>query len=300
MEFRRYQHIERFGREEVEDINIGEVFVFYKIDGTNSSCWLKEGELKAGSRNRELTLDNDNGGFYAHILQDKRILAYLNKYPTHRLFGEFLIPHTLKTYRDDAWRKFYIFDVCVDKEDDLEYLPYNNYKDKLEEFGLEYIPPLAIIKNPTEEQLYKLLDKTGQFLIEDGKGKGEGFVIKNFNYYNKYGRQTWAKIVCNEFKEKHHKSMGCPEMNGELTIEERIVDELCTSEFIEKEYAKLVLKNDGFDSKLIPQLLGIIYHEFIVEESWNMIKKYKNPIINYKKLNQFLIKKIKEVKKEIF
>lgn len=302
MEFRKYQHIERFGTDEVDGIEFGKCYIFYKIDGTNASVWLdKEGKVKAGSRNRELTLENDNAGFYNAIINDERIINYLNKHPSHRLFGEWLVPHTLKTYRQDAWRKFYIFDVCLDKDDgSLEYIPYDIYKPLLEEFNLDYIPPLAIITNPTYESLIKCLEKTGQFLVEDGKGIGEGIVIKNYDFYNKYKRQIWAKIVCNEFKEKHHKEMGCPEFKAEKLIEEKIVDDFCTETFIEKEYAKIVTEQNGWQSKYIPMLLGRVFSELIKEESWNIVKKYKNPKIDYKTLNALVIKKIKEIKKEVF
>ena len=302
MEFRKYQHIERFGTDEVDGIEFGKCYIFYKIDGTNASVWLdEERKLKAGSRNRELTLENDNAGFYNAMINDERIINYLNKHPNHRLFGEWLVPHTLKTYREDAWRKFYIFDVCLDKEENgLEYIPYDIYKPLLEEFNLDYIPPLAIITNPTYESLIKCLEKTGQFLIEDGKGIGEGIVIKNYDFYNKYKRQTWAKIVANEFKEKHHKEMGCPEIKTEKMIEEKIVDDFCTESFIEKEYAKIVIEQNGWQSKYIPMLLGRVFSELIKEESWNIVKKYKNPKIDYKTLNALVIRKIKETKKEVF
>jgi len=302
MDFRKYQHIERFGTDEVDGIEFGKCYIFYKIDGTNSSVWLDNGgNLKAGSRNRELSLENDNAGFYAYVLQNDKVLAYLQKHPTHRLFGEWLVPHSLKTYRQDAWRRFYIFDVCLDKEDDgLEYIPYDTYKPLLDEFELDYIPPLATISNPTYESLLKALDKTGQFLVEDGKGIGEGIVIKNYDFYNKYKRQTWAKIVTNEFKEKHHKEMGCPDIKTEVMVEEKIVEDFCTEAFIEKEYAKIVNEQDGWTSKYIPMLLGRVFSELIKEESWNMIKKYKNPKIDYKTLNALVIRKIKEIKRNVF
>ena len=302
MEFRKYQHLERYGTDEVDGIEFGKCYIFYKIDGTNGSAWLdKEGNLKTGSRNRELTLENDNAGFYNKIIEDENIKSYLQKHPTHRLFGEFLVPHTLKTYRQDAWRKFYIFDVCIDKEDgSLEYIPYDIYKPMLEEFDLDYIPPLGIIFNPTYESLIKCLEKTGQFLIEDGKGSGEGIVVKNYDFYNKYKRQTWAKIVTNEFKEKHIKEMGSPEFKPEQMIEEKIVDDFLTEAFIEKEYAKIITENDGWKSSYIPMLLGRVFSELIKEESWSIIKKYKNPRIDFKTLNSLVIQKIKIVKKDVF
>ena len=255
MEFKKYQHVERFGSTEVKDIEIGECLIFPKLDGTNSSVWLHDvGHIRAGSRNRELTLDKDNAGFYAYASSNDNIKNYLEKHPTHRLYGEWLVPHSLKTYRDDAWRRFYIFDVCIDKEDGgVEYIPYDIYKPLLEEFNLDYIPPLAVIRNGSYDQLIYYLDKNN-FLVQDGKGSGEGIVIKNYNFYNRYGRQTWAKIVTNEFKEKHIKEMGSPR----------------------------------------------IWYEFIKEESWNIVKHFKSPTINYKLLNNLVTKRIKEVKQDIF
>lgn len=135
LEFKKYQHIGRFGTDEVDGIQYGECLVFYKIDGSNGSVWLGEdGEIKAGSRTRELTLENDNAGFYEYILSNGRIKEYLLKHPNHRLFGEWLVKHSLKTYRDDSWGKFYIFDVCLDRDDgELEYLPYDFYQSWLVE-----------------------------------------------------------------------------------------------------------------------------------------------------------------------
>lgn len=301
MNFKKYQHVERYGNTEVNGIEIGECVIFPKIDGTNSQVYLDDNSnIKAGSRNRELTLEKDNAGFYAWVLENENIKDYLQKHPTHRLYGEWLVPHSLRTYRDDAWRRFYIFDVCIDKEDgEIEYIPYNIYQPMLEEFNLDYIPPLAIVKNGSYDQFIHYLNKNN-FLIKDGEGNGEGIVIKNYSFVNKFGRTTWAKIVTSEFKEKHTKVMGAPVISNEYIIEETILKEFCTEAFIEKEFAKIVNEKDGWSSKYIPELFGRVWYELINEESWNIIKKYKTPTINYKLLKNLMIKKIKEVKTEIF
>jgi Fe-S cluster biosynthesis and repair protein YggX len=300
MGFRKYQHIERFGNDEVQGIELGISYIFPKIDGTNGSVWLKDGELKAGSRKRVLSLDDDNAGFYAYVLDQVWLKGYLEKHPTHRLFGEWLVPHSLKTYRMDAWKRFYVFDVCLDKdEEELEYIPYDIYKPLLDNFGLDYIPPLGIISNGTYEYFIKALENNG-FLIDDGKGTGEGIVIKNYDYYNKYGRQTWAKIVTNEFKEKHHKEMGAPLITASRMVEEAIVEEFCTPALIDKEYAKIVTEKEGWRSEYIPMLLGKVYYELVNEEIWNAVKKLKQPTVNFKTLNMLTINKIKRVKSDMF
>lgn len=302
MKFKKYQHVERYGTTETEGINIGKCYIFPKIDGTNANVWLDEnGEVKAGSRNRELTLEKDNQGFDAMAVNDKRIADYLKKHPTHRLYGEWLVPHSLKTYRDNAWRNFYIFDVAVDNPenaDGVDYLSYDEYKLLLEEYGLDYIPCMKVIVNGNYDNFIKELDNNN-FLIKDGMGAGEGVVIKNYDYRNRYGRQTWAKIIASEFKEKHIKAMGTA-VKECVPIEKQIADEYITSAFVEKEYAKLIEKNNGFSSKMIPEFLNRVWYEFINEEMWNTIKKFKNPTIDFKVLHSFVTKKIKEVKTDIF
>lgn len=294
MEFKKYQHVERFGTIETHGIDIGMCYVFPKIDGTNSSLWINGG-LQAGSRNRHLSLDNDNAGFYNWAVKNINILNFFHSNPNIRLFGEWLVPHTLKTYEESAWRNFYVFDVMNAGE---EYISYEAYKPLLEEFNIEYIPPICKVKNPTYERLNAQLEKNG-YLIEDGKGTGEGIVIKNYDYKNKFGRQTWAKIVKNDFKLKHQKVNDVCEIKENKMIEEVIVNKYINLVFINKEFAKIE-SIDGWSSKSIPRLLNTIYYTLIKEESWNFIKENKYPIINYKRLNQILIQKIKELKPDIF
>lgn len=299
-QFKKYMHIERFDTTEVQNIELGECYIFPKIDGTNASIWLDDGELQAGSRKRHLNVDNDNSGFCKWAKEQPNLLAYLQENPTHRLFGEWLIQHSLKTYREDAWRHFYVFDVALDKEeseiaheeDSQHYIPYDAYKPLLEKHGIDFISPLAIIKRPSYEQLIKQLEKN-MFLIEDGKGTGEGIVIKNYDFFNRYGRQIWAKIVTSEFKEKHNKTMGAPKVEGKKILEEEIAKKYVTTALCEKVKAKIELDNDGFESKHIPRLLNTVYYDVIKEESWNFIKEFKNPTINYKTLQHFIFVQVK-------
>ena len=302
MKFKSYQKIQKFNYNDVVDIEFGTCFVFPKIDGTNASVWLdNNGNLSAGSRNRTLSLDNDNGGFLKFVLENKNIKKYLEKNPTHRLYGEWLIPHSLKTYREDAWRHFYIFDVAIDKpeseikhetHDKVIYLPYDTYKPLLEEFNLDYIPPVAQITNGTLEAFIKQLQNT-IYLIEDGKGAGEGIVIKNYDFYNTKGNQCWAKIVTSNFKERHHKEMGAPEISGPTTIEYQIVKKFVTEEFCEKEFEKIKLEHGGFENRLIPKLLNIAFNTFIEEEILEILKVFKCPNINFSVLKKFLFIEVK-------
>lgn len=292
MEFKKYQHVERFGTVETNGIEFGECYIFPKIDGTNASLWFNNG-LQAGSRNRHLTLDNDNAGFYNWAIKQNKFDKFFKQYPNIRLYGEWLVPHTLKTYEETAWKNFYVFDVMLD---DI-YLSYDNYKVILDKFDIEYIPPICKITNPTHERLVSQLEKNG-YLIKDGEGTGEGIVIKNYNYKNKFGRVTWAKIVKNDFKAKHQKC-DTTEIKEKKQIEELIVNKYVNITLVDKEFSKIEL-NNGWSSKKIPQLLNTVYYCLVKEESWNFVKEFKNPTINFVRLMNLTIQKVKELKPELF
>ena len=293
MEFKKYQHIERFGTTEVEGIQNGKCYIFPKIDGTNASLWWSNG-LKAGSRNRELSIDNDNAGFYKWALGQEHIIQFLKSNPEVRLYGEWLVPHTLKTYNDNAWRNFYVFDVMIGNE----YADYTKYSELLQQHNIEYIPPICIINNPLYERLIGLLEQN-DYLVKDGNGIGEGIVIKNYDYKNKYGRVVWAKIVSNEFKGKHKKAMP-NEIKEKNLVEKDIVDKYITRSLLDKEQSKIENEMNGWSSKYIPRLINVVFYNLIREESWNFVKEFKNPTIDFKRLSFFTTSKIKELKPDVF
>ena len=299
MEFKKYQHIERFGNDEVQGIELGNCYIFPKIDGTNGSVWF-DGGLQAGSRKRQLSLDEDNAGFYRWALNGGRhkleeFFARTNN--EWRLYGEWLCPHSLRTYRDDAWRKFYVFDVYDDVKE--KYLPYDEYSPYLDDFGIDYIPPICLMKNATYENLLVEIENN-TFLIQEGKGCGEGIVIKNYDYQNRFGRTIWAKMITNAFKEKHVREMGHTVKLMKQMIEQEICDKYIDQPFVNKVYAKIVNESQGWNSKYIPRLFLSVYYDLINEELWNIIKKMKSPTINFKTLNALVVLKIKELKPELF
>jgi hypothetical protein len=295
MPFVKYQHIERFGTAETSRIELGECWIFPKVDGTNASVWMEDGALHAGSRNRELSLDNDNAGFMAWASRNLNILECLSEHPDLRIFGEWLVPHSLKTYRSDAWRRFYVFDVM----DGDSYVPYTEYQPILEAHGVDYIPPICRIVNADYERLVEQLAKN-VFLIEDGKGSGEGIVIKRYDYRNKYGRQTWAKIVTSEFKEKHAKEMGAPLLAEKPILEIAIADEFVTQALVEKELAKVILDVGEWSSKLIPRLLDTVFYSIVREDAWEIVKRRKFPTIDFKRLRSFSIMRVKALRPDLF
>jgi hypothetical protein len=290
-------HLERFGTEAVHGIEFGDCVIMPKIDGTNGSVWMEKDIICAGSRTQQLSEEQDNQGFYQYVKSNENFRRFFKSNPSLRLYGEWLVPHTLKTYKEDVWRKFYVFDVFDDKKE--KYLTYSEYQSILEYHGIDYIPATAKFSGVSYEDLLKEIEKN-KFLIQEGSGYGEGIVIKDYNFKNKHGKTVFAKLVTNQFRVAHYKEMGPVDKKFKEMVEQEIVDKYVTEHLIEKVYAKIVNDCDGWSSKYISRLLNTVYYDLICEEMWDIVKKMKNPVINFKTLSFLVTKKIKATKPELF
>lgn len=309
-DFIRYPHLERLGHADVDGLDIGDCWVFPKLDGTNASIWIdKVGIYRAGSRSRQLSAEQDNAGFYNwYASEDPKAYAlrkYLHSFPNGtRIYGEWLVPHTFKHYREDVWKRFWVFDVLHPVHGFLAWEDYVNDATQFE--GADIVQPICKISNPSKEDLLKLTE-LNTFLVKDGEGPGEGIVIKRYGFVNKFGRTTWAKIVRNEFKEANHGTFGVPEKDGTYTPEPDIAARVVTATLVNKERAKIELallneavnvttEEDGrrLRKSLIPRLLETVFHCVCTEELWDELKRLKNPTIDFKRLHKFVIAECKK------
>lgn len=315
--FQRYPHLERYPHQEVAGIEIGKVWVFPKLDGTNASVWIDAaGQIQCGSRNRVLTTDNDNAGFCAWVLSDDRAAPLRRKLvdlgPRYAIFGEWLVPHSVKGYRDDAWRRFWIFDVWDRGAE--KFVPHEVYSTWLD--GCDVLPPLCSFNDPSPDQLRRQV-QANTFLMAEGAGIGEGVVVKNYEWANNDGRQTWAKFVAANFAKLNAKEFGAQEKQGEVQVEAVIADLCVTAELVAKERAKIVaamadehgcklttetipIIENTYRGKLIPALLGKVYHCVVTEELWQMLKKFKNPAVDFSRLNLMVINRTKRHAADLF
>jgi len=300
-EFLRYPHLERFGHKEVEGIEKGHCYIFPKLDGSNASMWYSKSIdiFHYGSRNRELSLDKDNAKFMATMELSRYgdpYRQFLEDYPSFVLYGEWLVPHTIKNYIDFAWNKFYIFDIYCTVNN--KFIPYSTYINLIRDYNLDFIPATEFVSFPTQESLHEKVLTNSKFLLKNVGENGEGIVIKNYEYSNIFNRVTWAKILVETVQNKP----SVPANNK--SNEELFAEKFVTPHFVEKEYNKILvaLRDDGdkqWDHRCIPRLLESCYRELIVEELYNYSKKLKGPI-DFKVLKTFVMQKIKEHKKELF
>ena len=84
MEFKKYMHIERFGSDEVQDIEFGLCHIFPKIDGSNGQIYQRDGNIICGSRNRELGKDDEHMGFRDYILHQENICEFFLEFPENQ------------------------------------------------------------------------------------------------------------------------------------------------------------------------------------------------------------------------
>jgi len=288
--YKKYQHLERFDRDAVNGLFNGECFIFPKLDGTSGQVWLEDEKVRFGSRNREIhgLGKEDNKGFRQYIESDiEKYEKFFEKYPDYRLFGEWLVPHSLKSYEDSAWRKFYVFDIVkLNNDESSDYIPYFEYSEFLKELKIDFIPLMLKISNPDDEKIIDLAN-SNTYLMKEGFF-GEGVVIKNYSYKNKFNKTVWGKFVRKEFKAEHF----CNKDETQ-TIEEKIIEKYCTDSLVEKTKAKIENAKGIFENKMLPELFNRVYRDIIVEDMWDIVKKMKNPKISFSRLNRLIIEKCK-------
>lgn len=315
-----YTHVERLNHPNVDGLLMGECYVFPKLDGTNGVIWLDEnGKLCCGSRRLDITdREADNHGFREEMNRQfgEGKLQWMEKFPYGTLFyGEWLVPHSLKTYRDEAWRELYIFDVR--NPANKEYLHYNEWSDIIRSGGGRVLEPLAIINNPTLGDVNHVRDTANTYLISENEGVGEGVVVKNYSFRNHVGSQVWGKSVRNDFKDKNREAFGPVMRDGTKQIELEIAENYVTEAFVSKTRAKVemavvadeVSRGSSFSDAeivelnrphIIPRLLQTVYSELITEEAWSFVKEMKDPTIDFKLLRRFVMAKTKQHAADLF
>lgn len=281
---RHYGKIHRLGKEEVAGILEGTCVVQEKVDGANTSIWLDdEGDIKMGSRTRILKGDEEFNGFVPYVNAHRGIKLCLEENPTYRLYGEWLVRHTI-AYKETAYKKFYLFDIY----DTDHFLRISEVQSISETYGIDMVPTHGRFENLTLENLQEFVGKT-----EFGD-RGEGIVIKNYDYVNGFGDCAFAKIVTESFKEDNAVSFGGNNKFSDTYHEVYVVNKYMTLPRIQKIMHKLQPEiNEKLDMKHIPRIMGTAYHDMLTEEIWGIVKDV--PKLDFKSLKRISDKKSKQI-----
>jgi len=297
MTFKKYPDIERLGSEDNKDIlafNEDTLVIEEKVDGGNGSFWIEEENnlIHFGSRNRDLTIENDNKAFARQQIQLKEHLQALEKEgiklnPDYYYYGEWMAKHTI-TYTKAP---FMIgLDIRLKHANNQEGFGFFLGRDaKEQEFARINLECVPCIWRGTVGELKKLNIRE---LIPKSKyydGFAEGIVIKNYCRKHPYdNHQLYAKLVRDEFKEDNKAVFGS--LKGQITDTTKIIEEFCTDARIRKAVLKFVNEDNlKLELALMQKVPTYVIKDILKEEFSTIYDKYK--FIDFKEMKQKIPKK---------
>lgn len=311
MPFKKYRKIHSLEKEETKGILFGKCYVMEKIDGANTSIWMEDGEMKFGTRNQLIT--GGFNGFCDYIREHEGVKQLLTDFPHYRLYGEWLVHHSCH-YRPTAYKQWYMFDIedmnelnerphTITNEDgskDLttiettKYINLETVYSLAEKYNINTPHLFGIFENPTATELIEI---TGKSVLTDDS-KGEGIVIKNFNFVNKFGDRDYAKIVTPEHKENNTIVFGDNNKYSDSYWEIYVTNKCITLERVRKIMQKIQpLEEKPLGLEHTPRIVSTVLHDFITEESWWMFNKVLS--INFKELKRIASKKVVQIYHDI-
>jgi len=286
---KKYCDIERLGHEENDSIFAypgDELIIEEKVDGGNGSFFVEDGLIHMCSRNRDLTTDRDEKTFSKERKFLYNLLGIKELNPDYIYYGEWGMKHTISY---ESLPGFIGFDIRVKTNmtgGDGDFLSYDAMKKEYDRLGIETVQLLDKVK------VESFLKKKPEDYITKSKyynGLMEGIVIKNYERKNVWGRQMFAKIVREEFKEQNHATFGNikKDNNNEAA---QIVDVFITNARIKKTIDKLIIEGGQKLGMELMQVLPVkIIEDVLKEETPTILKEYK--VIDTRTLKSLTAKK---------
>lgn len=293
--YKSYQHIERVDSPACEGLlNNKNVEVSAKVDATNAVVWYEYREYHAGSRKREISLEDDNAGFAQWFFNSEDeeacgLRTCLLDHPDFYIYGEWMAKFVgqIKDYNQEAKYHFYIFDVYDAAKG--EYLASDVWRPILAQYGLEpwFVEILAVLDYPTKEQIAEIA-QNNKFLLDGADHPGEGVVLKCYEWRNQFGRQQWGKLVLDEYKQEkaRNKAVRLPG-----AVEQEIVEIYVSNAELAKTKMKVVtLCNvecfDNSNAQMVGLMINFVWKDLLEENILDICKRFKNPIIDFASLKR--------------
>lgn len=310
--FHDYSKVERQEKEECDGLLNGVCYIFEKIDGANAQIYLdtETREIAFGSRNRVLGIGDNliSGdsfrGFAAWVKENReKLQKFFDLHPDFILNGEWLIKHTVQ-YDPTAYARFYVFDIYDSVNERYMAIEGHRSWQDLAATGIDFIPYDDRLLNPSMEALQGMLALPSRY----GAAYREGIVIKNYNFVNKWGRQPYGKLLHETFQEVKTKPKAPIDPNAiEITIQGQFVTAARVTKICEKikdqELTKWMLKQTNekitenvtrLEMKHIPQVINMVWYDIITEDMNDILKRLKDPTINFKLLKRLVFDRAKE------
>jgi len=191
-----YSKVYNLGHRATQELFKETVVVEEKIDGSQFSFGIFDGEIKVKSKNREFDVHGPDNMFK---LACETVLSLADKLlPGWTYRAEYLQKpkHNCLTYGRIPKGHLILFDIGTG---DNRYLDYEAKAAEAERLGLEVVPLLKFGLIETPRDLLKLLERKSIL----GEERIEGFVIKNYSRFGIDGKVLMGKHVSEGFKERH-------------------------------------------------------------------------------------------------
>lgn len=193
-----YPKIFALGHGAIKELLFDDVTVEEKVDGSQFSFGVFDGQLKCRSKGQQIHLDAPEKMFLKGVETAVRLTPVLREGWMYS--GEFLnsVRHNIHTHERVPAGHVILFDIRHGEE---EYLSYQEKKTEAERIGLEVVP---LLYEGRIDDISVLMD----FLKRDsvlGGTKIEGFVVKNYGRFGADKKILMGKFVSEAFKEIHGK-----------------------------------------------------------------------------------------------
>lgn len=191
-----YPKIYALGHAALTDLLADDVVVEEKVDGSQFSFGVFDGELRCRSKGKELVLDAPEKMFLKAIETVRELQPLLRDGWTYR--GEYLQKpkHNVLAYDRVPAKNIVLFDVNTGEE---AYLPPEEKQGEASRLGLECVPILHFGRLESLAWLQGLLARASVL----GGAKIEGVVVKSRTRFGADGKALMGKFVSEEFKEVH-------------------------------------------------------------------------------------------------
>lgn len=299
MTFKKYPEIERLGNEDNKDIFLsGEdtLVIEEKVDGGNGSFWQEDDGIHFGSRNRDLTLENDIKMFAGKQKQLREHLSNLKEKinPDYIYYFEWMDKHTIN-YTNAP---FIIgFDIrlkrSMNNAESGLFLGRDLREQEFNRLKIENVPLIwrGKVNELKKLEIRELIPKSKYF-----DGFAEGLVIKNYcRKHSHQNHQLYAKLVRDEFKEDNKAVFG--NVRNKNSDTSKIINEFCTNARIRKAVLHFIDEGNKLELKLMSKVPHYVIRDIFKEEILSIIDKYK--FIDLKEMKQKVPKLCLKIIKEM-
>lgn len=264
-----------------------------KLDGSNASFTVENGELQCFSRRKKLNEKETLNDFYGWVHENVKewMFEFLEG---HIIFGEWLVKHKIQ-YKEECYKEFYVFDV-YDKKEEM-YLPPENVMIIAEDLHLKHVKYLMVAhpsKRLNDIKAQDIQDLVGKSDMTVKPNTGEGIILKYLD--GKSEHEDYYKIVSNEFKEFNRQKM-----KTEIKNNDSVADYAMTRARMEKMIFRAIeedrLKEEDLELQNFSSVMKEVGQNFVddimEEEKDNMIKIIEKQI---KKKMPHMLREILEEK----